>query len=649
MMNNVKSGAFFSISSIISVAGWVDLYQMCVTNKFIYASVKWQILLVFTALLAISQLIGLILLCIPASSDKFLQFLNKITAIKLPGIAIGVLLAGLSLSYALLIYSGIGIYFTGIYFRAFLLWMIAMLGALATGENFRKSFVLRMAAVFLLSGLGFVLLGFRKDISTSPLTLSWSEASRYYYASLFTSTRLYGQRLAWSFLHPSRYLLQAIPFFIGDFPIVVHRIWQVALWLIMPGITIYLFIRRIAPMKRIKAWVFAIWSFLFLYQGPVYYHLLVCVWLVFLGYDKRKTWKTLLFVFLASLWAGISRVNWFPVPAMIAITLYVLDHPFPGRQKTVSYLVPPVIYSVVGLASAFGSQVLYAYLSGVQDLGSFGSSFTSDLLWYRLLPNSTSQLGIVLPAIVLTLPVLLLVLVNVWKARYAFLQWIMIAGIVLVLFAGGLVVSVKIGGGANLHNLDAWLVLIWILAGKMLVLETHERNAAPQNLWLPGWLLVLILAFPAAYHIDIARTDFANIANWVDVPAATEESKNIMALAEQAHNSGEEVLFISQRQLLIFEPNDIPLVPDYELLTLMEMAISNNQAYLQTFTQDLENHRFGMIIVEKQIPKINRDDNAYFSEENNAWVENITLPLLETYQEQHFYPVSRTTIMIPKQ
>ena len=36
--------------------------------------------------------------------------------------------------------------------------------------------------------------------------------------------------------------------------------------------------------------------------------------------------------------------------------------------------------------------------------------------------------------------------------------------ILLIFFAGGIVVSVKIGGGSNLHNMDAFLVFLLVAA-----------------------------------------------------------------------------------------------------------------------------------------------------------------------------------------
>ena len=47
------------------------------------------------------------------------------------------------------------------------------------------------------------------------------------------------------------------------------------------------------------------------------------------------------------------------------------------------------------------------------------------------------------------------------------------------------------------------------------------------------------------------------------------------------------VLFINERQLVTFGDVRVPLVPDYEAVTLMEMAMSGNQVYLDRFYDDL--------------------------------------------------------------
>jgi hypothetical protein len=79
----------------------------------------------------------------------------------------------------------------------------------------------------LVYGLAYKIALFLPEISSYPFSLSWSEASRYYYASLFLSDSIYGLHVPLSVLHPSRYLLQSVPFLIPNSPLWLHRLWQV--------------------------------------------------------------------------------------------------------------------------------------------------------------------------------------------------------------------------------------------------------------------------------------------------------------------------------------------------------------------------------------------------------------------------------------
>ena len=79
--------------------------------------------------------------------------------------------------------------------------------------------------------------------------------------------------------------------------------------------------------EKALSWLTAGWLFLFLLRVGVYYHLEVMVILPLLFIDMKKPRQSLLIVIIASLWAGISRVNWFPMPALLAIALYLLETP----------------------------------------------------------------------------------------------------------------------------------------------------------------------------------------------------------------------------------------------------------------------------------------------------------------------------------
>ena len=649
MMNKNKSriSIFLLVTFIISLAGWFDLFNM-MKLYHLFNSVKWKIILVFDGIVVLLPLLLVVGYWVRATEERVSFFLDRMLDFT-TSTWIRVILVNLfSISYTLALITFYGRFLEGPYLRFFMVWILSVLCAIVIGKQKEPRFIMRMAFSLMLIGFFYILLSMHRDISTSAFTLSWSEASRYYYASLFASSKLYGERLAWPFLHPSRYLLQSIPFFVGDFPIVIHRLWQVILWISMPLLTIWIFGKRIIKINGYAAWVFIIWSYVFMYQGPVYYHLFVCVWLVLLGYKKDNPWRTGIFVILGSLWAGISRVNWFPVPAMVAITLYLLDTPFPGKQKFIRYFIPPAVYTVIGIISAFGAQIGYAFLSGEERIDSFGSSFTSDLLWYRLFPNSTNYMGIIIPIILLALPALLLIFVNIRRRKYSFWQYFPIGAIAAILFIGGMVVSTKIGGGGNLHNMDAWLVLLWILTGK-LVFDENEETDQQIKVWKPAWILLVMFLLAFSYQVNFTRSYTSMRVFDVNEEVEQEEIKSILRRSREVTKQGEEVLFISQRQLLMFEGKDIPLTSDYELLTLMEMAISNNQPYLEKFRADLENHRFGIIVVEKQVEKTIETDNGYFSEENNAWVKEITVPLLDNYTEVRYYPYSNLTILQPQE
>jgi hypothetical protein len=155
-------------------------------------------------------------------------------------------------------------------------------------------------------------------ITDYPFSIGYSEASRHYYASMFFAEGLYGLKLPLPFLHPSRYLLMSIPFLIDGLPLWFHRMWQALLWIGLTSASCVLLTRRL----RLNGWMqffVASWAFLFFLQGAVYYHLQVCVILILAGVSMKHPGRSFIFIVIASLWAGVSRVNWFPVPAMFQL------------------------------------------------------------------------------------------------------------------------------------------------------------------------------------------------------------------------------------------------------------------------------------------------------------------------------------------
>ena len=557
----------------------------------------------------------------------------------------------------------------------------ALLRRLRPEHRWSQAFLITTLA----QALVYKLASFIPDLSTYPFSLGWSEASRYYYASLYLSDWLYGLHVPPSVLHPSRYLMQAVPFLLPSSPLWLHRLWQVLLWLVTSGLAGWLLARRLHPIVTTRVgrnssadaekehpaaessvappvfiFLFAVWVALFLFQGPVYYHLLLMVILVLWGYDRQKPWRTLGIVLLASLWAGISRINWLPVPGMLAAALYLLE--LPVERPLWRYLLPPAAWTLMGSAIAFASQTAYKLWSG-NPPEQFGSSFSSDLLWYRLLPNPTYPLGILPSAVLVSLPLVAwmgLHLLQNWR-RYHLLRLLGLAGILFVFFAGGVVVSVKIGGGSNLHNLDAYLALLLVIGSFICLGALFPDNPSPStppqrplfgrqrpfygrhplstiNYLLLSSVLLVPIAFALSTGGPLPQRDFT---------AAQSDLQTLRQAVEGAVQQGGEVLFINQRHLLTFGYVDAPLAPDYELVFLMEMAMAANAPYLDAFHADLRSHRYAIIVSTPL--NLQRQGRAYaFGEENDAWVEAISEPLLCDYEPLARLEAAGVVLYVPR-
>ena len=481
------------------------------------------------------------------------------------------------------------------------------------------------------------------DINTQMTSLGWSEASRYYYASLFFSRSIYGVKAAYSSLHPSRYLLQSIPFIIPNLPIWAHRAWQVFLWLVLPIAGSLLIVRRLKIKSALEAALVTIWGYLFLSQGPVYYHLMVCVIIIAAGYSSQKPVRSLFVVLLASVWAGISRINWFPAPGLLAVFFYLLEVSRVGKSFW-RYWLWPLIWVVGGVAAAFLSETAYIAISG-NPTENFGTSFTSSLLWYRLFPNTTYPKGILISILLVFFPALVLYILKLGRNRGA-VKWerlSLFAAILMVFFAGGIVVSVKIGGGSNLHNMDAFLVFA-LVAAVYLFFDRINPETGRNPYWRPiHWVVTALLVVMPL--INVVQMD-AELKKFDNQPVVQDLVK-LQKIIDTTTVSNGEILFISQRHYITFNyVHDVTLVPDYEKVFLMEMAMANNQSYLNQFEQDLKNHRYALIVSEP-LAMVIQDEEDVFFEENNAWTTRVTSLIRKYYHESVSLPNALIVVSEP--
>jgi hypothetical protein len=508
-----------------------------------------------------------------------------------------------------------------------LLGNLGLLGTLIlTGAwKMKPDLALMVSASFL--SLYLVILYFVPEINAYPFTMTWSEGSRFYEASLFFSRLVYGDYVPLPSLDPSRGLLQSIPFAIPSLPIWVHRLWRVFLWLGTAFLSAHTLVQRIKPKSQwLRLAVFA-WFVIFTMQGPIYFHLLVVVIIVLLGFDKNRLGKTMIILGIAALWAGISRVNWFPVPGMLAAVLYILEIP-QGDKKFWQYWYWPILAVLVSLGLAFGAQRVFMLFSGAST-ESFMASFNSTMLWYRLLPSSAYGKGVIGLLLVAIVP---LMLVIGWRIGGRLKAWrplrlLGLLSIFLALAAAGLIVSAKIGGGNNLHNLDSSLVILAVIAVYILF-DRFAKDDRTIDLRSPVPLFIYVIVFLVPM---IAQANALYPYHVYDSDGTQRDLQQVQALIDAVDPEDGEVLFVQNRHLIpLGLIRNVELVTEYEKIFLMEMAMSHNEAYLQTFRDDLEAHRFALIVMEP-INLVIQSSADSFGEENNAWVEWVAQPLSESY------------------
>ena len=505
--------------------------------------------------------------------------------------------------------------------------------------------LIALIAIILCQSTLHLLLVYWPRVTDYPFAMGWSETSRFYYPSLFLSETVYGQDYPWPILHPTLHLLLAPPYLV-DASLWFHRFWQVAIRYILVGAVVPALMARLSIQGRATRWLVGLWMFLFLFMGPVYFHLTIPVILVLLGFSAENDWRTWIVVLLASIWCGWSRLNWYPLPGMIAAVLYLMEVPYRGKSIW-SYLLKPALWFGVGTLIAFVAQRAYIALSGIPDGGIFYTSLSSSLLWYRLWPNASYFLGILPGAVLASLPIWIAMAVVIRSRRSDWhpLRLILILAALLVLFLGGLVVSLKIGGGANLHNMDAYFSLLLIVFAYLVFARYRpENDGAVQPVSLHWLLVIALIVMPAWSYLQF------NIGFRTENP---ERTQNVLAslqgYVDQANAQGGEILFITQRHLLSMHMlENVALVPEYEREDLMEIAMANDLQHIQIFREDMEDQRFALIVVDPLNYNVLSKQRS-FSEENNVWVTRIMKHILCNYREEAVFAADEIALYVPQE
>ncbi len=480
-----------------------------------------------------------------------------------------------------------------------------------------------------------------------PFSLTWSEGNRFYDYSLVFGQSLYNYAgyIVNPYSLPGRYGLWGVLFLWEGLPIWVHRLWNKIL-LILPAL---IFAARMTwtlkpPALRygMRLWI----ALFFIVLAPLHPpFMLVSIMAVWFAFDASPL-KRGAALAVAGFYAGLSRWTWAFAPgalgALIDLSLY-----YPKRQGTLlRRLAPTIVLTALGVLPGL-----------VQSLGAFrstlgGESLTSQqpLLWYRLLPNETLGPGVLLLALLTTTPLLLLLIWWMRSGRWQ-LDWIQktaIWGAVTGFFAVGLLISTKIGGGGDLHNLDMYLVTLIVTIMLGLVVQTQgpeEMGWPPAVIGLVVWSVFLVV-YPFT-----PLSPRSSSSPWLDLPEpdqVTQTLSIVQAEVERASTEG-EILFMDQRQLLTFGYVEaIPFVPEYEKKYMMDQAMANNAAYFQPYYMDLANRRFALIVTEPLRTRRKEEMGGPFSEENDAWVTWVSNPTLCFYEPIYTFKDTNVQLLVPR-
>jgi len=252
------------------------------------------------------------------------------------------------------------------------------------------------------------------------------------------------------------------------------------------------------------------------------------------------------------------------------------------------------------------------------------------------------------------LPAALMASVPMWLVMYVVMRrrresWhlvrvTLIFAALLILFLGGLAVSLKIGGGTDLHNMDAYFVMLLIVVA-YLVFARYRREDGTFDQPAPiHWSLVVLLLLVPVW--SQWRNGMRSGA--YDADRTQRVLSVLQERMDDVNVQGGEVLFITQRHLVSMKMLEgVTLVPEYEREDLMEMAMSNNDDYLGRFRNDMDNQRFALIVVDPLNFTFLGTDSL-FGEENNVWVRYAMRPILCNYQVDAIFPEDAIALYVPQ-
>lgn len=581
-------------------------------------------------------------------------------------------------------YTPWGVVFSGLYFRL-MLWgfVAASLAIFLKADHQLISWFTLLTALLLTSSAFSIAFAFI-NVSDYPFSIGWSEGNRMWDYSLLFGRYLYDyplDQVVPATTDIGRQLVGGLPFIIPGVTIVVERFWT-ALTTVLPYLLLGLAAFRFTAKDKGLWLLLGVWAYIFLKQGPIHPPLVLCAFAVALLW-RRPLWVSIPLIFVTSYLAEESRYTWMFAPGLWIVMLEFSGARLQGGRLRASTWWRAIVLGLTGAVGGYfgtslanwgralfsGSGAPSLAGGGAVSVSSVTSSVTAHpLLWYRLFPNATYGIGILFALLLAVAPTILFVVYLSSTRKWILSTWqkLALAFPLLAFLTVGLIVSTKIGGGGDLHNMDMFLigilfvaVIVWENGGRQWL---REIDASP--IWVKS-VLVLLLIIPGIQPLSALRSyRFAEDASWLvtltdvtnekflEMLPAQDEVNDIMQDIEREVELAKprgEILFMDQRQLLTFRyVENVPLVPEYEKKVLMNAAMGANEKYFRRLYSELADQRFSLIISEPLRAPV-KDSSYQFGEENNAWVEWVVRPVLCYYEEIGTYRSAQIQLLVPKQ
>jgi hypothetical protein len=482
-------------------------------------------------------------------------------------------------------------------------------------------------------------------VTPYPFSLDWDEGNRLYDYSQYFGTEAYihDGPIDFAYSFPGRHGLWGIAFLIDDLPIWGHRLWDAVVRIVPAYLLGWLLFRH--ERRRLLRIGLVAGAAIFIHQARIYPMLLLAAALVLTFQDSGYPLRTGSSM-LAALYASISRWTWAFAPASWASINDVLINYRQRGGDSLKRLFPAIGIFILGALPGLILVGRYFFDFLVPATGGGEIEISQPLLWYRLLPNETYPEGIVLGLLIAVGPILAvlawLIIRRIWELDVWQMLWI--GGFLLVLLAMGLVASVKIGGGSDLHNLDMFVVTVVLVVA----IAYRQLRASDRFNWQkwPTWIQMMVGVSLLVATWNILRV--TGISRFPSQEVAMRRLERIEQEVAAANEKG-DVLFMDQRQLLTFGYiKGVPLVAEYEKKYLIDKAMASDSEYFKGFYEDLRQKRFKLIISHPLKVKYEGEDDI-FGLESDAWVKWVSAPVLCYYKPELTFEKPKVMLLVPRE